>query len=298
MATTPHDWTTQTSQSQNISQPAAGNPLAKHFRSPAIQLKLPSGGRFWQPGSLEVSSTGEYAVFPMTARDEMTFNNPDALMNGQAVVDVIQSCIPAVKNAWAMPSIDVDSVLIAIRIASYGETMDFSSTCPQCSDENDFAMDLRLFIDRNVDVNIFDQPRTHSDLTFKFKPQVYETINNLNIESFESQRLAGVVENSEISDEEKITQFNAIFNKMNQRTVDIFADAIESITTQDGTVVDNPAFIDDFLKNCDRKVFQFVRESIDEIAQAMGVQDTEIVCANCSHKYTIPFTFDNANFFG
>ena len=31
--------------------------------------------------------------------DEITFKTPDALLNGQATVDVIQSCIPNIKDA-------------------------------------------------------------------------------------------------------------------------------------------------------------------------------------------------------
>ena len=34
----------------------------------------------------------------MTAKDEMMFKTPDALLNGQATVDVIQSCIPAING--------------------------------------------------------------------------------------------------------------------------------------------------------------------------------------------------------
>jgi hypothetical protein len=60
----------------------------------------------------------------MTTKDEITLKTPDALLNGQGVVNVIESCCPAIKDAWAMPSIDVDATLIAIRIASYGNQMD------------------------------------------------------------------------------------------------------------------------------------------------------------------------------
>jgi hypothetical protein len=63
----------------------------------------------------------------MTAKDELMLKTPDALMNGQATVEVIKSCVPSIKNPWHMPSIDIDTILIAIRIATYGENMEFSS---------------------------------------------------------------------------------------------------------------------------------------------------------------------------
>ena len=47
------------------------NPLANHFRQPAIHLRLPSGGNNWPTDSLDMPETGELPVYPMTARDEL-----------------------------------------------------------------------------------------------------------------------------------------------------------------------------------------------------------------------------------
>ena len=76
------------------------NPLANYFRQPAIYLKLPSAGRWWPQGSLELSESQELPIYPMSTKDEILIRTPDALLNGQGVVDVIQSCCPAMKNAW------------------------------------------------------------------------------------------------------------------------------------------------------------------------------------------------------
>src|SRR6056300_1622120 len=104
---------------------APGSPLQKFYRQPKLYLSLPSDGKYYPPGVLETTETGEYPVYSMTAKDELAFKTPDALINGQSTVDVIQSCIPNIKNAWEMPSLDLDAALIAIRIATYGEHMDF-----------------------------------------------------------------------------------------------------------------------------------------------------------------------------
>ena len=104
------------------------NPLFKHFRQPAIHIKLPSEGQYWPAGSVEIPQTGELPIYPLTTRDELTLRTPDALMNGSSVVDVMQSCCPSIKNAWDMPSVDVDAILIAIRIASYGHELEVGAT--------------------------------------------------------------------------------------------------------------------------------------------------------------------------
>ena len=106
------------------------NPLSNYFRRPSIYIKLPSEGKFYPPGMLDMPPNEEIPVYPMTAIDEISYRTPDALFNGSAVVNVISSCVPNIKDPWAMPSIDLDTVLSAIRIASYGHTLEIETTCP------------------------------------------------------------------------------------------------------------------------------------------------------------------------
>ena len=77
------------------------NPLNKYFRQASIYVSLPSGTNY-PTDVVAPSETGEIGVMAMTAKDEIRFKTPDALMNGQGVVDVIQSCVPAIKNAWSL----------------------------------------------------------------------------------------------------------------------------------------------------------------------------------------------------
>ena len=109
------------------------NPLKQYFRQPAVYLRLPSDGQFWPQGSLEMPANKELPVLPMTAIDEITYRTPDALFNGQAVVNVIQSCVPNIRDAWSAPGADINSILIAIRMASFGHEMELNSTCPACN---------------------------------------------------------------------------------------------------------------------------------------------------------------------
>ena len=81
----------------------SNNPLRQYFRQPAIYVRLPSAGQFYPPGALTIPANGEIPVLPMTAIDEITYRTPDALFNGSAVVSVIQSCVPSIKDAWQMP---------------------------------------------------------------------------------------------------------------------------------------------------------------------------------------------------
>ena len=122
------------------------NPLANWYRQPKIYVRLPSKGKFYAAGSLDVSSSEEYPVYAMTAKDELMFKTPDALLSGQSTVEVIKSCMPAIIDPWQMPSIDLDFCLIAIRIATYGDNMEVGSTCPYCDAKNDYEIDLNAWL--------------------------------------------------------------------------------------------------------------------------------------------------------
>ena len=122
------------------------NPLNKYFRQPAIYVSLPSGSNYSHQ-VVTPTETGELGVMPMTAKDEIRFKTPDALMNGQGVVDVIQSCVPNIKNAWEIKSYDLDTILVAIRIATYGETMEINFTVPVANEKVAHTINLPAILD-------------------------------------------------------------------------------------------------------------------------------------------------------
>ena len=153
------------------------NPLQQYFRQPAIYIKLPSLGQFYPPGTLTTTETGDLPVYPMTAIDEITYRTPDALFNGQATVNVIQSCMPNIINAWAIPAMDIDTILVAIRIASYGHEMEFGTACPKCAAESNRALDLRSVLDR-IQMPDYNKSIQTGDIEIYFRPMNYKNLND------------------------------------------------------------------------------------------------------------------------
>lgn len=275
---------------------AANNPLFKHFRQPSLYLKLPSQGKFWPDSAIDLPVTGEIPVYPMTVKDEITLKTPDALMNGVGVIETIQSCCPNIKDAWKMPIIDLDAVLIAIRLASYGHDMDITTTCRNCSNENDNTVDLRMVLDR-LHVPEFRSERI-DNLTFKFKPQAFEHNNKINLIQYEQQRLIDAITNSSLSDEEKKAQFDEIFPKLTDLSVTTVVNNIESITLEDGSQVVEEHYIKEFLFNCERGVYTEIKNKIDNIIKQLQIEPMEIACSECQTVYQAELNFNQTNFFG
>ena len=272
------------------------NPLAGHFRQAALHLPLPSGGQWWPDGTLNLGVTGELAVLPMTAKDEITLKTPDALLNGSAIVEVIKSCVPGILDPWAIPSVDIDNVLIAIRIASYGEMMDVNSVCPHCKEKNEFQTDLRALIDQPR-MPDFNTPVVVNGMSIQLHPYSYAHINRQNLRNFEEQRALAIVQSSELSDEEKLTQFGESLKKLTQYTVEAITAAVTSITLDEGTVVTDRGFLDEFFNNCDRNIVKAVRTRLDDIAATIKIAPLKGECTECHKEYSTELEFDQAHFF-
>ena len=271
------------------------NPLKQFFRQPALFLKLPSDGQFWIAGSIDMPPNKELPVLPMTAIDEITYRTPDALFNGSAITSVIQSCVPGIKNAWKTPTVDLTAILIAIRIATYGSEMDVSSVCPACNTEGDYLLDLHTTLAgiKNLDFSIAIK---HSDLEIYFKSIDYQTQNQLNTQQFEQQRIIQSIQQSSMSDEEKLAQVNVALKEITKLTVSAIANAIAGIRTP-SAFVSEFEFIEEFLNNCDRTVFGTVRDHVIQLRESSELPTMPVTCSNCNHQYEQMITLDSTSFF-
>ena len=273
----------------------APNPLANYFRQPSIYISLPSKGEFYPNGTLDMPANNELPVYPMTATDEIAYKTPDALFNGSAVTTVIESCIPNIKDAWAVPVSDIDLILTAIRIASYGHTLDVDTTCPKCNEEASYAFDLRTIID-NIKTPDYKKPVTIGDLEVYIKPLNYKDLNENNIAQFEEQKLSQILQDSDMPEEEKLKLLADAFTKVSDLTISSMVQSIDYIKTPE-TVVTDKEQIDEFLHECERLAFESIREHIVNLRQINELKPLELKCKECGHEYIQPFTLNMTNFF-
>ena len=274
----------------------ADNPLKQYFRQPAIYLRLPSGGQFYPPGALDMPPNQELPVYPMTAIDEITYRTPDALFNGSAVISVIQSCVPNIKDAWVMPASDVDSVLIAIRIASYGHNMDFETTCPKCGHQHEQSCDLRLVMD-NLKSPDYSKVLNYGDMQLFFKPLNYKNINENNQAQFDEQKILQMLPDSSIPDADKIQALSNAMKKITEMTVKTLSQSIAAIKTPQ-VMVNEPEYIQELLQNCDSQLFAKIRDHVTDIRAKSEMQPFDITCPECKNQYKQSLTLDMASFFG
>ena len=273
----------------------SNNPLSQYFRQPSIYVKLPSGGQHYADGAIDMPANGELPVYPMTAIDEITYRTPDALFNGNAVTNVIKSCVPAIRDPWAIPAMDVDSILVAIRIASYGHNMEMSTTCPHCENEADYGLDLRTILEQ-IKTPDYSKPIVAGDLQIFFKPMTYKHLNDNNQKQFEEQKLLQVLPDSDMPDTDKMTAMSAALVKITHITIDALSQSVAAVKTPDG-LVSEPEFIEEMLKNCDRRLFAQIRDHIINVKSQAEIQPIKLKCSACEKEYQQAVTLDMTSFF-
>jgi hypothetical protein len=272
------------------------NPLTQYFRQPAIHVQLPSQGNFYPPNTLMMPPNRELPVLPMTAVDEITYRTPDALFNGSAVVSVIRSCVPAIRDPWVMPSVDIDAMLIAIRIASFGHGMDLTTVCPSCNHQEEITVDLRAVNDK-LRIGNYQESLHVGDLEVFFRPLSYRDVNENNQHQFEQQQGLRILSDESVDEKTKADQLVKSMAAINELTLKTIAQSIAGIKTPGASVTESE-YIMEFLKNCERTVFNRLRDHAIELRVNSEIQPIKLKCSNCAHEYQQPFTLDMASFFG
>lgn len=274
----------------------SNNPLSGYFRQPAIHLKLPSNGRYYPDEAIDMPVTGEIPVFPMTVRDELTLKTPDSLMNGSGVVEVINSCCPNIHNPWAIPSIDLETIFIALKIASYGPGLDLSTKCPHCEHEQEQTIDLNGLLDR-IPEDTYYKPMEAKGLTFHFRPPTYQQVNEASKIGFQQTKLIEQLVDTEISEDDRRRMFMENFAKLTDMNLGTIVSSISKIVTPDGKSVSEPEYISEFLNNADRKTYSKVKDHINNLLEYHKIKPIDLECEECHKEYQNEIVFDQANFF-
>tara|TARA_B100001057_G_scaffold5976_1_gene5452 strand:+ start:2325 stop:3179 length:855 start_codon:yes stop_codon:yes gene_type:complete len=278
------------------------NPLNKYFRQASIYVTLPSGTNY-PPHVVTPSETGELGVMPMTAKDEIRFKTPDALMNGQGVVDVIQSCVPNIKDAWEIKSYDLDTILVAIRIATYGETMEINFTVPGAKETVAHAVNLPAILDELRATKVDGHITLKDGLKITVRPLTYKDMTSTSLQTFQQQKMYSAIQDSQLPDEDKASRFNEAFKSLTDLNASILLKNINMITMPDGTEINDSAHIKEFVDNANATLIKEIENKLIALRGQGAVKPLKMKATEEQIKkgapvsYEVPVTFDTSNFF-
>ena len=278
------------------------NPLNKYFRQASIYVKLPSGTDYPQD-VVAKSETGEIGIMPMTAKDEIRFKTPDALMNGQGVVDAIQSCVPDIKDAWQVKSYDLDTILVAMRIATYGETMEINFNVPGANENVSHTVNLPAILDQLNTTKVDTEIELKDGLKITVQPLTYKDMTSTSLQTFQQQKMYSAVQDSQLSDEDKASRFNDAFKKLTELNSSILLKNIDHITMTDGTEISDAGHIKEFIENASATLVKEIEGKLMDLRTQGAVKPLRLKATEEQIKkgapatYEVPVTFDTSNFF-
>jgi hypothetical protein len=271
------------------------NPLQQFFRQPKIYIKLPSGGAYNVPGTVQGDIT-KIPVFGMTGMDEIILKTPDALLAGESTVKVIESCVPAITDAWELCNLDTTLIIAAIRIATYGSTMAIKHTCPHCQNENDYDIDLTKVIE-HYNQCTYENKIVLDNLVIRMHPLTYRQSTEYSLKNFRLQQQLNQARNLEDENQQQEV-YNRLFKELGELQNDIFQSSVEAVETGK-EVVTQQTYIKEFLANCDKVVFDEIRRRNEINRDRWALPSFTVQCSNteCSAENTVYIELDQANFF-
>lgn len=271
------------------------NPLQQFFRAVKLYTKLPSGTAYYN--DVDFNDDGEVGIMPMTAKDEVMARNPDALLNGEAIVDIINSCVPGVKNPRKLLTNDIDALMIAIRHATYGDDLEVTTDCPKCKHSNTFSVNVSQSLSSMTSLEPEYRIDLANGIAIFVKPFGYqETVKALQAQ-FEQFKVARNLTDEKLADEQRLKVFSTSFKTIANLNQELLTACIIKIVINDDTEVVNTKHISEFLQNVDKTTFAQLDDLVKKI-NAIGIKkDFNATCKECGHEWDASIDFNPVNFF-
>jgi len=262
-----------------------------------LYLKIPSGTSYYAPEVVQFTDSGELGILPMTGKDELILKNPDALLNGEALTEVLKSCVPGIKNPKGLLTNDIDALITAIRYATFNDSLETNLSCPKCGSASTFKLDLQYaldnmeFLDPEYSVNL------DSGITIFVKPHSFPDVLKGLHAQFEQSKISRILENSDISDQERMIAFSKAFKEMSLITYELILNSIIKVVDESNNInVTNKDYIKELLTNIDNRSLDKISNLITEI-NLIGIRRTFAAkCEKCEYVWENEIDFNPVNF--
>lgn len=271
----------------------SGNPLQKYFRQPKVFIKLPSGGLFNKPGSIQGDPTN-MPVYGMTGMDEIIIKTPDALLTGESTAAIIASCCPSIKDPWDLSILDLTIILAAIRVATYGDKMSVGHKCSGCGADNEYDLELGTVIEHYMKCQ-YNNKIVMKDISINLQPLNYRSSTRFNLKNFQLQQQIAQAEVMEDQDErQKIIA--KLFKDLAETQNEIYRETIESVDTGEQVVTERE-YILEWISNCDKSVFDAIKAQNNINSTAWEMPKFPVKCDECEKEVNLVVDLDQSNFF-
>ena len=119
---------------------------------------------------------------------------------------------------------------------------------------------------------------------------------SINLLQFEQQKVLQILPTADVPENQKVESINKALIEITKITIKAIKDSIAGIRTPQALVSD-PNHIEEFLNNCDRTLFNAIRDHAIKLRTESEIRPMKMKCTSCSHEYDQNISLDESNFF-
>lgn len=274
------------------------NPLSSYFRKVKSYIKLPSNGNYYDASVIEFKTqTNEVGIRAMTAADELQLKNPDALLNGEALKSILLSCVEGLHKPEKLLVNDVEALIIAIKVATYGDVINIEAECPVCNHNNTFGVNVALMFDDIKQLEPEYPVNLSNGLTAFVRPYLQEHHVRASMSLFNQSKIVKIFESDEDMDEtKKISMFSKTFVEMSKLTHSLICDNVLKVVAGDDIVVTDKTHIAEMLNNISAADVEKIESTISALNDVGLDKVFTGHCSECNNEMKVEIEFNPVNF--
>ena len=272
------------------------SPLQRFQRQPKLYIDLPSNGKWYDETIVADNTSTSLAVFSMTANDEIGFKTPDALVNGEATAKNITSCIPSILDPWSIRTVDIDSLLISIRMATYGQSMTVGTVCAKCGEENSYEVDLQRYLDI-YSQKPYNDTVHYEEFTVKLQPLTYKQWTDIQKKQTGFQRAINLQIPQIKEEAQKEEALQSVIDQINELTIMSILNQVRSIEVGGEVETDAQEIVKFLSQGQDVKFFHAIKNAIENNIKEWALPTENTKCNSCQHEDKLRIALDTSDFF-
>ena len=272
------------------------NPIMQYHRPPGVYVVLPSQGYFYT-NKPALSSLNEVLVRPMTAKDELLFKSPDILMNGESLIEVVKSCVPGIQDPNEIPGPDFSVLMLAVRLATYGNNFPYTGGCTECAGITEFNVDIEFLLDTQITPLEREYKVNIDKLTVYIKPYDLRCQIQSALATFEQQAITNnILTDTATTDSDKQIELGKSLKKITEITYELILRSIIKVDTPNQSIEDKE-MIAEWLHDVGKKTFETISKKILEVTEGGFNSSVEFSCKECAKTNSTLVIFDPTVFF-
>ena len=299
---------------------------------PSVGVALPTGGRWYAADVIAAGADPlDISVGVLGILAEQNYRDPWLLLSGEAIPRMFKSVCPEIARANELCDLDLEAILLASRLVSYGPKLELTHTCANmvekeaeaeaeaetpretinapCDHENTITLDINehilryaIITDEQVDEQ-FVHELGIANQKVHLRPMPYHrTIEQMKegvAQDKQMNSLAEVKIEDLIIDADAISKYTRVIDMASSSAIDNIAACIHAIEMSDGTLVGRDETIREWLLALPTVEAEGITNKINEVTKwSLSFSEITYKCGECDHENMFRLELDANRLFG